>query len=329
MNLPQWKIDMITIDEKNEMKAVRIHQYGSSNVMELEKIVIPEPSEGEVLVKIFAAGVNPIDWKIREGYLAEIIPHSLPLTLGWDFSGEIISLGGNVDNWNIGDSVYARPDFSKNGAYAEYIVISENEIASKPKTLNWQKSAAVPLVTLTAWQALKDIGAVKHGDRVLIHAGAGGVGIAAIQLAKQAGATVYTTSSPRNIEFLKELGADVVIDYTNEDFSKLENLDIVLDTLGGEVLEKSWETLKKGACLISVAEIPSEDLAAKFEVRASFCFVQANQEQLSSISNLIDLGKLRVEIDSVYRLEDIVEAHEKSETGHARGKIVIQIQEAA
>ncbi len=311
---------------KSQMKAVRIHQYGGSAEMDLEKIAIPEPDEGEVLIKIFAAGINPIDWKIRKGYLAELIPHTLPLTLGWDFSGEIVSLGKNVNKWSIGDAVYACPDFSKNGAYAEYIVVSEDEIATKPKTLNWQKSAAVPLVTLTAWQALKDISVVTQGDRVLIHAGAGGVGIAAIQLAKQAGATVYTTSSPKNIAFLKELGADEVIDYTQEDFSTLENLDIVFDTMGGDVLEKSWATLKKGASLVSVAEVPSEELAAKYEVSASFCFIQANPEQLSKISNLIDSGKLKIEIDSVFRLEDIAQAHEKSEAGHTRGKIVIQVQ---
>ncbi len=138
----------------NKMRAVQIHQYGGSTEMKLETIAIPEPSEGEVLIKVFVAGVNPIDWKIREGYLAEIIPHTLPLTLGWDFSGEIVSLGENVNKWNIGDEVYARPDFSKNGAYADYIVVSEDEIAAKPNTFSWQKAAAVPLVTLTAWQAL-------------------------------------------------------------------------------------------------------------------------------------------------------------------------------
>ncbi len=317
----------MTTTNKNEMRAVRIHQYGGSTEMKLETIAIPEPDEGEVLIKVFAAGVNPIDWKIREGYLAEIIPHTLPLTLGWDFAGEIVSLGKNVGKWRIGDAVYACPDFSKNGAYAEYIVVSEDEIAAKSKTLSWQKSAAVPLVTLAAWQALKGIGAVKQGDRVLIHAGAGGVGVAAIQLAKQAGATVYTTSSSKNIAFLKELGADEVIDYTQENFSKLENLDIVLDTMGGEVLEKSWATLKKGANLVSFVEIPNEALAAKHEVSASFCFVQANSEQLLKIANLFDSGKLKVEIDSVFRLEDIAKAHTKSESGHTRGKIVIQMQE--
>jgi len=312
---------------EGQMRAIRIHNYGGSEQMELESIAVPEPAAGEVLIKVHAAGVNPLDWKIREGYLAEIIPHTLPLTLGWDFAGEIVAIGQDVEKWRFGDAVYARPDFAKNGAYAEYIAVSADEIAPKPETLSWQKSAAVPLVTLTAWQALHDIGQLKHGDRVLIHAGAGGVGIAAIQLAKQAGATVYTTASSRNIEFLKRLGADEVIDYTRQDFSTLADLDIVFDTMGGEILEKSWGTLKKGGHLISLAEIPNEDLAATHEVSANFCFVQANPDQLSKISKLIDSGAITVEVDSVYRLDDIAKAHEKSESGHTRGKIVIQIQE--
>jgi NADPH:quinone reductase-like Zn-dependent oxidoreductase len=317
---------MSTLNE-GQMKAVRIHTYGGPEQMHLESIAVPKPTDGEVLIKIHAAGVNPVDWKIREGYLSEIIPHNLPLTLGWDFAGEVIDIGKNVNKWRIGDAVYARPDLSKNGSYAEYITVSENEIAAKPTTLSWQKSAAVPLVTLTAWQALKDIGQIKQGDRVLIHAGAGGVGIAAIQLAKKAGATVYTTASSRNIEFLKHLGADEVIDYSKQDFSKLNNLDIVFDTMGGEILKKSWPTLKRGGRLISIAEVPSEELAAKREVSASFCFVQANAGQLSKIAKLIDSGDISVEVDSVFRLDDIVNAHKKSESGHTRGKIVIQILE--
>lgn len=312
---------------EGQMRAVRIHNYGGLEQMELESIAIPKPAADEVLIKVHAAGVNPVDWKIREGYLAEIIPHKFPLTLGWDFAGEVAAVGQDVEKWRVGDAVYARPDLSKNGAYAEYITVSADEIASKPKTLSWQKSAAVPLVTLTAWQALNDIGQLKKGDRVLIHAGAGGVGIAAIQLAKRAGATVYTTTSSRNIEFLKSLGADEVIDYTQQDFSKLADLDIVFDTMGGEVLEKSWATLKKGGCLISIAEIPNEELAAKHEISANFCFVQANSSQLSEISNLIDAGDITVEVNNVFRLDDIAKAHEKSESGHTRGKIVIQIQE--
>lgn len=223
-------------------------------------------------------------------------------------------------------SYNSRPDFSKNGAYAEYITVSADEIAAKPQTLNWQESAAVPLVTLTAWQALNDIGEIKQGNRVLIDAGAGGVGIAAIQLAKLAGATVYTTASSRNIDFLKSLGADEVTDCTQEDFSKLEDLDIVFDTVGGETFEKYWGILMKGGCRISTVEFPGEDLASKYDVRANFCFIQANAGQLAKISNLIDSGCIKVEIDSVFRLEDVAQAHAKSESGHTRGKIVIQIQ---
>ncbi len=317
---------MNTINE-GQMRAVRIHKYGGPEQMKLESIAVPKPAADEVLIKVHAAGVNPVDWKIREGYLAEVIPHTLPLTLGWDFAGEVTAVGQNIEKWRVGDAVYARPNLSKNGAYAEYITVSADEIAAKPKTLSWQKAAAVPLVTLTAWQALNDIGQIKQGDRVMIHAGSGGVGITAIQLAKRAGATVYTTTSTQNIEFLKSLGADKVIDYTQQDFSKLVDLDIVLDTLGGKVLENSWKTLKKGGRLISTVEVPNEELAAKFEVSANFCFVQANSGQLSEISNLIDSGDITVEIDSVFCLDDIAKAHKKSESGHTRGKIVIQIQE--
>lgn len=315
------------ISNDTQMRAVQIHKYGNAAELELQEIAIPSPSEGEVLVKVHAAAVNPVDWKIREGYLAEIIPHQLPVTLGWDFAGEIVAVGQNVNAWSVGDAVYARPDLLKNGSYAEYIVVAANEIAAKPQSLNWQKAAAVPLVTLTAWQSLNDLAQIKQDDRVLIHAGAGGVGIAAIQLAKQAGAFVYTTASSRNVDFLKELGADEVIDYTQADFSKLTDLDIVFDTLGGEVLAKSWGTLKQGGQLVSVAEVPNEEMAATHQVKAHFCYAQASAEQLAEIANLIDAGKLQVVIDSVYRLEDVAQAHQKSETGHVRGKIVIQIED--
>jgi NADPH:quinone reductase-like Zn-dependent oxidoreductase len=311
---------------QEQMRAVQIHSYGGAEQLQLTNTKVPVPAEDEVLVKIHTAGVNPIDWKVREGYLAELLPHRLPLTLGWDFAGQVVSVGKNVKQWSVGDAVYSHPNLSKNGTYAEYITVSADEIAAKPKTLNWQESAAVPLVTLTAWQALNEIGKIKTGDRVLIHAGAGGVGNAAIQLAKQAGATVYTTSSSKNIDFLKSLGADEVIDYMQEDFSKLNGLDLIFDTMGGDVLEKSWSTLKKGGNLVSIAEIPNDELAIKHDVKANFCFVQPNSGHLSEIASLIDSGSIKVEIDSVYQLDDVVKAHKKSESGHTRGKIVLQIR---
>ena len=311
----------------DQMRAVKIHRFGGLEELELQSVAVPVPGDNEVLVKVHAAAVNPLDWKIREGYLAQIIPNKLPLTLGWDFAGEIAALGSNVASWSIGDAVYARPDFSRDGAYAEYIVVAANEIAAKPKSLGWQKAAAVPLVTLTASQALHDLGEIKQGDRVLIHAGAGGVGIAAIQLAKLAGAKVYTTASTNNLDFLKHLGADEVIDYTQQDFSTLKDLDIVFDTLGGEVLAKSWGVLKSDGKLISVAEFPNDETAKEYGVRAQFCFVQANPNQLDKIAALIDAGSLSVEVDSVFCLDDITKAHAKSQTGHTRGKIVLQIQQ--
>jgi NADPH:quinone reductase-like Zn-dependent oxidoreductase len=318
---------MMTTVNNDQMRAVKIHRFGGPEELEIQSVTIPVPGENEVLIKVHAAAVNPLDWKVREGYLAQIIPHKLPLTLGWDFAGEIAALGANVDNWNIADAVYARPDFSRDGAYAEYIVVAANEIAAKPKSLSWQKAAAVPLVTLTAWQALNDLAEIKQGDHVLIHAGAGGVGIAAIQLAKKAGAKVYTTASTRNVDFLKDLGADEVIDYTKQDFSTLKEMDVVFDTIGGDVLAKSWCTLKKGGILISVAEFPNDAVAKEHAVRAQFCFVQANPNQLDKIAEMIDSGNLKIEVDSVFRLEDVAKAHTQIQAGHTRGKIVLQIQQ--
>lgn len=309
----------------NQMKAVQIHSYGNAAQLSLDDVAIPQPADGEILVKVHAAGVNPVDWKIREGYLSEILPHSLPLTLGWDFAGDVAAIGNMVDGWKIGDAVYAHSALIRNGSYAEYVTVSAKEVAPKPKSLTWEEAAGVPLVTLTAWQALNDIGQMKQGDRILIHAGAGGVGIAAIQLAKHAGAHVVTTASEKNATFLKALGADEVIDYTRQDFSQSSGFDIALDTLGAGVLAKTWKTLKKGGHLISTAEVPNTDLAEQYGVTASFCFVQPNSNQLREITNLIDSGALSVKIDSVFPLDQVAQAHAKSESGHARGKIIVQV----
>ncbi len=310
---------------KTTMRAVQIKAFGGIDQLECVNTAIPSINKDEVLVKINAASVNPVDWKIREGNLAEVFPRTFPLTLGWDFSGEIVALGENIQNWSVGDQVYSRPDLARNGSYAEYISVVASEIANKPQSLDHQHAAAVPLVTLTAWQALYELAQLKVGHRVLIHAGAGGVGIAAIQLAKLKGAYVYTTASSSNTQFLQELGADEVIDYKLEDFSKLRELDVVFDTLGGEVQDKSWQTLKKNGFLVSIAQSPEQEKATRFGVRSEFCFVQPSSDQLTEIAALIDSHKLKVVIDSVYPLDEIVQAHQKSETGHTRGKIVLQV----
>ena len=310
------------------MKAVQIKEFGDRSVLELnDNVVIPTPRENEVLIKVKSAAVNPVDWKIREGYLQDMLNHTLPLTLGWDVSGEVVVAGDQVTHLKVGDAVYSRPEISKNGSYAEYMTVVADEVAIKPKSLSWQEAAGVPLAALTAWQALYEITKLKAGERVLIHAGSGAVGQFAIQLAKLRGATVYTTTSLKNTDLVLDLGADQVIDYHNEDFSELKELDVVFDTIGGDTLAKSWKTLKKGGRLVSVAENPDEATATKHGVTASFLFVQPNREQLEKLAEFADAGKLKVNIDSEFGLDQVAEAHERSETGRAQGKIIINVSE--
>lgn len=310
---------------KDTMKAVQINAFGDRSVLALNDIAIPTPAENEVLIKVKAAAVNPVDWKIREGYLQPMLNHSLPLTLGWDVSGEVAAIGEQVTNLKVGDAVYSRPEISKNGSYAEYMTVTADEVALKPSSLNWQEAAGVPLAALTAWQSLYDHAQLAAGERVLIHAGSGAVGQFAIQLAKLRGAYVYTTTSARNTELVLGLGADESIDYQQEDFSALKDLDVVFDTVGGETQANSWETLKQGGRLVSITENPDETTAAEHGVTASFCFVQPNREQLEKLAEIADAGQLKVSIDSEFSLDQVAAAHERSETGRAQGKIIINV----
>jgi len=307
------------------MQAVQINQYGNASVLELTDTSVPSIENNEVLIKVKSAALNPVDWKVREGYLVEMIPYEFPITLGWDVSGEIAAVGKDVTDWSVGDAIYSRPDIARNGAYAEYIAIDANEIALKPKSTNWNEAAAVPLAALTAWQSLYDFADIKAGERVLIQAGAGGVGSFAIQLAKLRSAHVITTCSTKNVEFLKSLGADEVIDYTQNDFSELKNIDVVFDTLGGDALAKSWQTMKEGSRLVSIVDIPSDDLANEHKVKAAFVFVQPNHEQLTELAGLIDEGKISITIDSVFPLKEAAAAQAKSESSRAKGKIILEI----
>ncbi|WP_394209828.1 NADP-dependent oxidoreductase [Enterovibrio calviensis] len=307
------------------MKAVQINDFGDRSVLALNNVAIPTPNENDVLIKVRAASVNPVDWKIREGYLQPLLSHSLPLTLGWDVSGEVAGVGKNVTQFSVGDAVYSRPEITKNGSYAEYMTVSADEVALKPKTLSWQEAAGVPLAALTAWQSLYELAQLEAGERVLIHAGSGAVGQFAIQLAKLRGATVYTTTSSRNTDLVLGLGADHVIDYRQEDFSTLKDLDVVFDTMGGETQDNSWKTLKKGGRLVSIAKNPDEATAAEHGVSAVFCFVQPNSEQLAKLADLADAGQFKVNIDSEFTLNQVADAHERSETGRAQGKIIINV----
>jgi NADPH:quinone reductase-like Zn-dependent oxidoreductase len=307
------------------MQAIRQHRYGQRDVLQLENVPTPQISADDVLIRVHAAGVNPVDWKIREGYLQSMIPHEMPLTLGWDVAGEIVALGEQVTDWQIGDAVYSRPDIARNGAYAEFVAVRASEIAKKPKTLDWQQSAAVPLAALTAWQALFETAQLQAGEKVLIHAGAGGVGLFAIQLAKWRGAEVYTTTSGKNVELLIAHGADHVIDYTQAHFADLRALDVVFDTMGGETLAQSWQTLKTGGRLVSICDQPDIATAQKHQINAQFCFVQPSATQLSEIATLLDAGHVKVVIDSIFPLAQAALAHERSESGRTRGKIVLQV----
>ncbi len=309
----------------DQMKAVQINAFGNQSVLEFNNVEIPTPLENEVLIKIKASSVNPVDWKIREGYLQPMLNHTLPLTLGWDAAGVIAAVGDAVTNLETGDEVYSRPDIAKNGSYAEYMTVVATEVALKPKSLTFQEAAGIPLAGLTAWQALYEIANVQAGERVLIHAGSGAVGQFAIQLAKLRGAYVYTTTSAKNTDLVLDLGADQAIDYTQEDFSELKDLDVVFVTVGGDVLANSWATLKKGDRLVSITDNPDADTAAKFGVTAAFCFVQPNAEQLTEIAKLADAGKFKVNIDSEFALDQVAQAHARSETGRAQGKIIINI----
>ena len=307
------------------MKAVQISKFGDQSVLELNDIAIPTPAENEVLIKVKAAAVNPVDWKIREGYLQPMLNHSLPLTLGWDVAGEVVAAGAQVTNLKMGDAVYSRPNIAKNGSYAEYMTAVADEVAVKPTSLSWQEAAGVPLTGLTAWQSLYELTNVQANERVLIHAGSGAVGQFAIQLAKLRGVYVYTTTSAKNTDLVLGLGADQAIDYHQEDFSELKDLDVVFDTIGGETLANSWATLKQGGRLVSIAGKPSEELAAKHGVSAFYCFVQPSSEQLNEITKLADAGRFKVNIDSEFPLDQVAQAHARSETGRAQGKIIINV----
>src|SRR5213593_2242809 len=309
------------------MKAIRIHNYGGPEVLHYEDAPRPEPQAGEVLVRVHAAGVNPIDWKVREGHMKDFWPHKLPLVLGWDLFGIVEELGRGVSRFKIGDEVYSLPDPTRNGAYADYIVVREPELALKPKTLHQPRAAAVPLAALTAWQSLFDTAQLQPGQRVLIHAGSGGVGHLAVQFAKWKGAYVFATASTKNQELLRKLGVDEPIDYTQQRFEDIaRKIDIVLDTLGDETQERSWSVLKKGGNLVSLVQQPSEEKAKELGVRAALIGAQPNGAQLAEIAKIIDSGKLAPVIDRILPFSEARRAHELIQSGHTRGKIALRVK---
>jgi NADPH:quinone reductase-like Zn-dependent oxidoreductase len=308
------------------MKAVRMHEYGGPEVLKYEEAPRPEPAGGEVLVKIHAAAVNPVDWKIRAGMAKGFINYTLPLILGWDLSGVVESVGTGVADWKPGDEVYSRPDLSRNGSYAEYIAVRATELGRKPKSIDHANASAIPLAALTAWQTIFDAADLRAGQRILIHAAAGGVGTFGVQLAKWKGAYVIGTASEHNHAFLRELGADELVDYKQTPFEKIvHEVDVVLDTMAGEVRQRSWQVLKKGGILVSILGPPASEEAAAHGVRSTGVFVQPNRGQLEELAKLVDTGKLRPIVEEVLPLQDAARAHEKNQTLHTRGKLVLQV----
>ena len=308
------------------MKAVRIHEYGGPEVLELEEAPMPKPASDEVLVKVYATSVNPVDWKIREGMRKEKFPADLPLIPGWDVSGVIKNVGDNVHQFREGDEVYGRPDPTKDGAYAEYIVVKANQLGRKPKSIDHINAAAVPLAGLTAWQGLFDRGHLQKGQKVLIHAASGGVGTFAVQFAKWKGAHVIGTTSEANISFVKQLGADEVIDYHNNNFEdKVRNVDLVFDTIGGETQKRSIQVLKRGGRLITTLKPEFLVEAKKKRIYLEGYTAQSYPEQLEQIAGLIHEEIIQPIVSMVLSLEDARKAQQISEDGHVRGKIVIKV----
>lgn len=308
------------------MKAMRIHEFGGPEVLELNEIAIPEPAADEVLIKVYATSVNPVDWKIREGQRKEKFPGTLPLTLGWDVSGVVEKAGDKVRNLQIGDEVYSRPDPTRNGTYAEYVVVKANQVGLKPKSIDHINAAAVPLAGLTAWQGLFKYGQLLRGQKVLIHAAAGGVGTFAVQFARWKGAYVIGTASENNLDFIKQIGAHEAIDYKNETFeNKLHDIDLVFDTIGGDTQKRSLEVLKNGGRLITTLKPENQDEAKLKNIHIEGFMAQSDPKDLQQIADLIDEGQVNPVISMVMRLEDAMRAEQISEEGHTRGKIVLKV----
>jgi NADPH:quinone reductase-like Zn-dependent oxidoreductase len=306
------------------MRAVRFHGYGDAGVLRYEDAPLPTLGDGELLVKVHAAGVNPADVQFRRGDYKAFVPLPLPFIPGWDVAGSVVSSAGN---FKAGDRVFAMADMSRNGAYAEYIAVRACDVARAPARLPLEHAAGVPLAALTAWKALFDVAELRAGQLVLVHAGAGGVGQFAIQLARRAGARVIATASAPNHELLRRLGAEVLIDYRTADFATgLKDIDVVLDTVGGQTREKSWPALRKGGVLVAIA-MPPPDVAAaeRHGVRTAMLAVTPHGERLAEIARLIDAGELEVMIDREFPLDEAAEAHRRIEQGHARGKIILRV----
>ncbi len=304
------------------MKAIVIKEYGNEDVVNYVDVERPEPKASEVLVKVHVAGVNPVDWKIRNG-LGERLGLKLPIMLGGEIAGTIEKLGEAVTGFREGDAVYG---IIRSGGFAEYAIAKVGDVAAKPQSLDFENAAAIPLGALTAWQAIFDLAHLSNGQRILITGASGGVGSLAVQLAKAKGAYVIGTASGRNEKFVRDLGADEFVDYTKQNFEEVvKDVDVVFDAVGGDTFERAFQTLKKGGFLVTSVEFPSEEKAQEFGVKAARVYCKPNAEQLAAISALVDEGRLKAHVATVLPLVEVKKAFQLSESGRTRGKIVLQI----
>lgn len=304
------------------MKAIRIHSYGASEQMKLEETPRPTIQGDEALVKIRAAGVNPVDWKIREGYFQEVLRASFPLTLGQDFAGDVVELGKNVRGFKTGAKVFG----FVSGAYAEYATVPVRDLAHMPITTDYATAASLPTPGLTAYQMIFDVIQAAKDFRILIHGGAGAVGSIAVQLARSREARVYATASAQDGPYLKSLGVEEVIDYRTERFEqKLRDLDAVVDLIGGETLARSYPTLKSGGVIVSAVAVPDPAELAKRQLRGQQFVMKRNAAQLAELATMVDLGVVKPKLSQVLPLSDAPKAHDLSQKGKSKGKIVLQV----
>jgi NADPH:quinone reductase-like Zn-dependent oxidoreductase len=339
------------MNEGKGMKAFAFSRYGKKRALELADMPAPELRVDEVLVQVHAAGVNLLDAKIRDGEFKLILPYRLPLVLGHDVAGVVVKAGPHVQQFKVGDEVYARADDFRIGTFAEFVPVKEASLALKPKGLTMEEAASLPLVALTAWQALVEKAGLKKGQKVFVQAGSGGVGTFAIQLAKHLGATVATTTSTTNVALVKSLGADVVVDYKTQDFEDvLHDYDVVLNSQDGKTLEKSLRVLKRGGTLISISGPPDPEFGKEIKapgfvrlvmrllssgirrkarrrgVGFSFLFMKADGSQLREITRLVEAGVIRPVVDRVFPFESTNEAMAYVEAGRAKGKVVVKVK---
>lgn len=308
------------------MKAVRIHEYGNADVLRFEDAPMPQCKADEILIRVVGSSVNPVDYKIRQGHLREMLHYALPFIPGWDVSGVVHAVGAQAQRFNVGDAVFSRPDIARNGTYAEFVAVRESEVAAKPRTVSHIQAGVLPLAGITAWEAIVTLGQTQPGQRVLVHAAAGGVGSLAVQIAKARGAYVIGTASAGHRALVESLGVHQFIDYKAQALRDVvRDVDLVFDTIGGQTQQDSFAVMGPEALMVSVISDPAAATSRRPGQRTAFLFIQPNAAVLAELAAMVDAGHLRPLIGAEFALHDIQRAHALSETGHAVGKIAIYV----